>query len=98
MVGTFPVLEKVLGFSVMFDSFMMLCLENEHWWQGGGAGVYIYRLSFISVPFTMTTEGLDYEGESLSAAQREVRGVDAWLLVQCLHLVPHPSALWHQVN
>lgn len=35
---------------------------------------------FISVPFKITTEGLDYEGESLSAALREARGVEAWLL------------------
>lgn len=33
-VVAFPVLVNVLGFSVMFDSFTMLCVENGQWWHG----------------------------------------------------------------
>lgn len=62
-------------------------------------GVYIYKPSFISVPFNITTESLNCEGECLSAEVRKSRGVDAWLVASAVSiLVPHPSAPWHQVN
>lgn len=42
------------------------------------------RPSFISLQFKMTTEGLDYEAEWLSAALRETRDVDAWLVASAV--------------
>lgn len=37
---------ECLSFSDMFDSLMILCVENEERWHGD-EGVYIFRLSFI---------------------------------------------------
>lgn len=54
----------------------------------------IYRLSFIPVPYKITTEGFYYEVEHLSAALSEARGVEALVLaiLQCLYLVFCPLA------